>query len=120
MRLASLIESYQRKKPSMRMRRYEILLPLKYNDGSDVEEEKFLATNDEIVSKFNALTIDPVQAKGIWVYDSIRYEDRLIRLRIDTVSSRAVRKFFKNYKEVLKDRFKQIDIWMTSYEIEVI
>ena len=28
----------------MRMRRYEILLPLKYDDGSDVEEEKFLVS----------------------------------------------------------------------------
>lgn len=55
----------------MRLKRYEILLPLLYNDGDVPESE-----NSET--------------------------------------------FFRQYKEVLKERFKQIDIWITSYEIDVI
>jgi hypothetical protein len=31
----------------MRMRRYEILLPLAYNDGRPVEKSKFLQTVEE-------------------------------------------------------------------------
>jgi hypothetical protein len=37
--------------------RYGILLPLKYNDGTSVELEKFQATRRELVGQFGALTI---------------------------------------------------------------
>jgi len=37
--------------------RYEILLPLKYNDGSDIESEKLLETKQELVHRFGALTV---------------------------------------------------------------
>jgi len=30
------------------------------------------------------------------------------------------RKFFRDYKERLKSRFRQLDIWMTTYLIDVI
>ena len=41
----------------MPFERYEILLPLKYNDGTAVEPEKFQATRRELVGQFGALTI---------------------------------------------------------------
>jgi hypothetical protein len=37
--------------------RYEILLPLKYNDGTAVEPETFQATRRELVGQLGALTI---------------------------------------------------------------
>jgi hypothetical protein len=37
--------------------RYEILLPLKYNDGTAVEPEMFQATRRELVGQLGALTI---------------------------------------------------------------
>lgn len=45
--------------------RYEILLPLKYNDGSSVEPEKFQQTRRELVQKFGALTMEvqPISAR---------------------------------------------------------
>ena len=39
--------------------RYEILLPLKYNDGGSVEPQKLLQTKQGVVQKFGALTVDP-------------------------------------------------------------
>ena len=35
---------------------YTIYLPLEYNDGTKIEEEKFNKTTEEIVEKFGALT----------------------------------------------------------------
>ena len=40
----------------MPFERYEILLPLQYNDGTPVEPEKFQETRRELVRRFGALT----------------------------------------------------------------
>jgi hypothetical protein len=37
-------------------RRYEVLLPVRFNDGSDVPEEMLGEAVDEIVEQFNAVT----------------------------------------------------------------
>jgi len=42
----------------MPFERYEILLPLKYNDGTPVEPEKFQQTRRELVERFGALTME--------------------------------------------------------------
>ena len=39
----------------MPFERYEILLPLKYNDGTPVEPEKFQATRRKLVGQFGAM-----------------------------------------------------------------
>ena len=104
----------------MRLKRYEILLPLLYNDGSKIEKEKFLITNEELVERFGATTTDSTRIVGRWIYQNQLYEDKLIRIIIDVPESEDSEIFFRRYKEVLKERFKQIDIWITSYEIDVI
>lgn len=48
-----------------------------------------------------------------------RYRDYLIRIRIDSNDETATA-FFKQYKETLKAHFRQIDIWITAHEIEII
>ena len=63
------------------MIRFEILLPLFYNDGRPIEPEKFLATDDEIVQAFGATSTDQVTVRGKWKYQSIVYSDQLIRVR---------------------------------------
>jgi hypothetical protein len=46
----------------MKLKRFEILLPLNYNDGRLIEREKFLETHKELVGKFRATTVDVIQA----------------------------------------------------------
>jgi hypothetical protein len=55
----------------MLKKRYEILLPLKHNDGRPVEEEKLDQTRREIVERFDAVSISPYSVLGIWVHDDI-------------------------------------------------
>lgn len=104
----------------MRIRRYEILLPLAYNDGKEIEKEKFFQTDQELVEKFGATTTDTTIAIGSWVYKGVLYKDRLIRIRVDVEDTEDARRFLEDFKEVLKERFKQIDIWITGYDVEVI
>ena len=65
--------------------RYEILLPLKYNDGSDIEAAKFLQTKSELVQKFGALTIDPHPVEGVWTQQGTAYRDILLKFTIDVL-----------------------------------
>ncbi|MEW6482660.1 MAG: hypothetical protein AB1397_06675 [bacterium] len=99
--------------------RYEILLPLKYNDGTYVEYEKIQLTKRELIDRFGAITIEP-QFFGWWVYEEKEYEDELLRVVIDTQDTQKTEDFFKSYKEILKERFKQIEIWITAYPIRII
>jgi hypothetical protein len=102
------------------MIRFEILLPLFYNDGRAVEAEKFLSTDDELVKEFGATSTDNVVVRGQWMYQSTRYSDQLIRVRIDVEDTPEHLEAVRRVKEVLKVRFDQLDIWITAHRIEVI
>jgi hypothetical protein len=48
------------------------------------------------------------------------YRDNNTRLVLDVKDSRENRDFFTALKETLKERFKQLDIWITSYIVDVV
>ncbi len=104
----------------MKLKRFEILLPLNYNDGKPIEDEKFRLTHRELVEKFRATTVDTTTAAGRWLYHGTLYQDLLIRITIDSLEGDKDIAFFRKYKEVLKVRFEQIDIWITAHDIELI
>jgi hypothetical protein len=102
------------------MIRFEILLPLFYNDGRPVEKEKFLATDDELVQHFGATSTDTVIVRGHWLYQSTHYSDQLIRIRLDVEDTPEHWTTMRQLKETLKVRFEQIDIWITAHRIEIL
>lgn len=102
------------------MIRFEILLPLFYNDGRPVEREKFLETDDELVRRFGASSTDTVTIRGQWLYRSTLYEDRLVRVRVDVDDRPENWETMRQVKEVLKARFDQVDIWITAHRIEIL
>ena len=104
----------------MSFRRYEITLPTRYNDGSPVEPEKYLITRREIAARFGALTFLPQPIHGEWMHQEIRYEDVNLRIVVDVEDTPESAVYFVRLKEVLKARFRQIEIWLVSYEIRVI
>ena len=103
----------------VRIKRCEILLPLRYNDGSEIEPAKFEQTSEELSDRFGGTTQDTVGVIGTWKYAGTRYRDELWRFRIDSDDPTAAA-FFRKYKEVLKERFQQIDIWISAHEIEIL
>lgn len=103
----------------LRTKRFEILLPLNYNDGTAIEPEKIDQTAEELTERFGGTAQDTVRITGTWKYGGARYRDDLLRIRIDTSDPTATA-FLKGYKELLKERMQQIDIWITAHEIEVL
>lgn len=104
----------------MKWTRYEILLPLCYNDGRSIEGSKFRQTSQDLVDRFGATTIDLLAALGLWKYKGTLYRDELLRFVVDVPGSFTADDFFRSYKETLKTRFDQIDIWISSHEIQIL
>lgn len=102
-----------------RISRFEILLPLTFNDGTAVEHEKITQTTDELSDHFGGTTQDLLRATGTWKYGGTRYRDELLRVRVDSDDPDAVT-YLRSYKQILKERFQQIDIWITAHEIQII
>ena len=54
------------------------------------------------------------------MHEGQRFEDEHLRLIVDVEMTAETREFFRRFKETLKTRFRQIEIWIVSFEIEVI
>ena len=101
-------------------RRYEILLPLQFNDGGAVPETLLWQTVEELESRFGAVSWDSQVVRGIWEHEGAVYRDNNTRLVLDVDDTQENRAFFINLKETLKIRFGQLDIWITSHVVDVI
>ena len=104
------------------MRKYEIYLPLKYNDGSDIEASKFKKIKEELIEYFGALTVSSLSApyQGTWKYGGVEFVDDIIKIEIITADDRKAMKFFKEYKDRLKRLLKQIDVLITVQDIDTV
>jgi hypothetical protein len=105
---------------SISHRRYEILIPLSFNDGSPVPDALVAETVLELRQQFGAVSSETQMILGLWECEGEIYRDEHTRLFVDAVDSPENRRFFLDLKERLKARFRQLDIWMTSHPIDVL
>ena len=101
-------------------RRFEILLPLRFNDGQPVPDELIADTILELRARFGAVSSETQTIRGVWQHQDQVYRDDLIRVFVDARDVPEVREFFAELKATLKTRFQQLDIWITAYAIEVL
>jgi hypothetical protein len=101
-------------------RRFEVLLPRQFNDGQPVPDELFAATLLELRKHFGAVSSETQIIRGLWQHEGQIFRDDLIRVFVDVADLPENRQFFVEFKERLKAQFQQLDIWMTSYPIEVL
>ena len=101
-------------------RRYEILVPLRFNDGSLVPEPLLASTFTELRAQFGAASWETQTLRGAWEHEGKVYHDNLARFFVDVPDRPEHREFFRRFKEVLKARFQQLDIWITSHPLDVI
>jgi len=104
------------------MKKYEIYLPLKYNDGTEIEAGKFKEIREELIAVFGALTVSSQSApyQGSWKYGGVNFIDDIIKIEIIASTDRKTEKFFREFKERLKRLLKQIDILITVQDIRAI
>ncbi len=102
------------------LRRYEILVPLLFNDGQPVPEELLTQTFSELRARFGAVSWETQTLRGAWEQEGTVYQDNLTRFFVDVPDAAENREFFKQYKTALKARFQQLEIWITSHPLDVI
>ncbi len=105
---------------SSTLRRFEILLPLRFNDGQPVPDELIGQTLLELRQQFTAVSAETQVIRGHWQHQGEVFRDELVRVFVDVPDTGDNRAFFVRFKEQLKARFQQLDIWMTAYPVEVI
>jgi hypothetical protein len=105
---------------SSAFRRFELLLPLRFNDGRAVPNELIAETLLELEQRFGAVSSETQTIQGFWQHQGQSYRDDLTRLFVDVPDTPENLQFFREFKERLKARFQQIDIWMTTYPVDVI
>jgi hypothetical protein len=101
-------------------RRYEILLPLKFNDGSAVPEELIAETVGDLKQHFGALSLETQRIEGLWPRHGEPHPDDLVRVFLDVPDTPENRQFFVEFKAMLKVRFQQDDIWVTTHKLEIL
>jgi hypothetical protein len=101
-------------------RRFEVLLPLRFNQGEPVPEALIADTLLELEDRFGSVSADTSPIRGHWHYQGQLFRDELMRVFVDVPDLPEHVQFFQEFKERLKQRFQQIDIWMTTYVLEVL
>ena len=99
------------------LRRYEILLPLKFNDGQPVPREQLARTHAELKERFGAISNESQVIKGDDAESGSKGEP-LTRVFVDVPDTAENAEFFRTLKERLKDRFQQVEIWITTFAVE--
>ncbi|HUG89681.1 MAG TPA: hypothetical protein VML55_02535 [Planctomycetaceae bacterium] len=104
---------------SSKWRRFEVLLPLQFNDGREVPPQWLSEAVLEVVGHFGAATYETQKVEGHWRHGGVLYRDELVRLVIDVPDSPKNRKWMAQFKARWKKRLEQIDLWMVSYRIDL-
>ncbi len=87
-------------------RRYEMLLPLRFNDGQPVPNELIADTILELEERFGAVSCDSQVTRGYWRHEGETYRDELVRVYLDVPASAENRDFFAQFKELLNAQVK--------------
>jgi hypothetical protein len=102
-------------------RRYDIYLPVTYNDGSPIPREKYDDVEDRLLGRFRGLTSQrrefPFQGK--WQEGARIYEDRIVVLSALDFRRGGSTRFIAQLKADLLREFEQLEIFITALALRV-
>jgi len=102
-------------------RRYDLYLPLTYNDGRPVEDEKFDAVERRLLTQFAGLTAQQrdFPLRGIWQGETRLYFDQVILMTVLDFRRQGSTRFLKQLKTDLLQQFDQLEILLTESPLRV-
>jgi len=80
---------------SNKWRRFEVLLPLQFNDGRPVPGEWFAEAVFEVCDHFGAASYETQRVEGHWRNEGVLYRDDLVRLVVDVPDLKKNREWMK-------------------------
>jgi len=99
---------------------YQLYLPLNYNDGRPIEEDKFSLTRKELITRFGGLTTTPpgFPLQGWWQSAGTVVRDDIVLWTV--LTQRVENDFFNTYRELLEERFSQEEIRIVMVPAEAL
>ena len=104
---------------SSKLRRFEILLPLQFNDGREIPPDWLAEAVLEIVEQFGAASYETQKVEGHWRHQGVLYRDNLVKIVIDASDEESNREWMRDYKARWKEKLEQLELWLVSYTIDV-
>ena len=104
---------------SSRWRRFEVLLPLQFNDAREIPAEWLAEAVLEVVDHFGAASYETQKVEGHWRHGGVLYRDNLVRVVVDVPDSAKNRQWMRKFKSRWKERLEQVELWVVSYRIEI-
>lgn len=104
---------------SNRWRRFEVLLPLAFNDGRAVPPERLADAVFEVVDHFGAASYETQGVERHWRHGGVLYRDDLVKIVVDVPDTAANRKWMRQFKAKWKLALDQLELWLVSYRIEL-
>ncbi len=102
-----------------KLRRFEILLPLQFNDGSEIPSDLLAEAVLEVVDKFGAASYETQKVEGHWRFQGVLYRDNLTKIVIDIADSAENHNWMREFKKRWKVKLDQLELWLVSYVIDV-
>jgi len=73
----------------------------------------------ELRRRFGAVSSETQKIEGQWQHGGEVYRDELMRVFVDVEDTQQNRDFFLELRERVRDKFRQVSIWMTSHSIDI-
>lgn len=102
------------------MKEYDLFVPLFYNDGSPVEQEKIESIGDRLLEQFSGLTFFPQPNQGSWKIGDVTFRDQVVIFRVLTDKTRPARRFLAQFKKQLKKELLQEEILIVERNVETL
>ena len=104
---------------SSSLRRFEVLLPLRFNDGREVPPDWIAEAILEVVDQFGAASFETQRVEGHWRNGGVTYRDDSTRLVVDLSDTDESRVWMRGFKARWKAKLEQLELWVISYPIDL-
>jgi len=103
-------------------RRYEVFLPLTFNDLRPVPDSLFDAVEQRLLARFEGLTTNKreMPLRGIWKAERRLYYDQVIIIRALDFRRQGSARFMGSLKKRLLAEFDQLEILITESRLRVL
>jgi hypothetical protein len=102
------------------VKEYDLFVPLYYNDGRQIEPQKFQDLQQRLLAQFGGLTFFPQPNEGFWTLAGITYRDKIVIHRVITSDEQEAPRFWSELKKQLKAEFRQEDMLIVERDIETV
>jgi hypothetical protein len=90
----------------------EILVPKKFNDGKKIPAILHVKTSNDLARQFESYTEDSTSLLGSWLDPKTKekYKDTNFTYWVLCDNTKDNKDFLPQFKEILKERYQQLDI----------